>query len=305
MTKQFFLAISLFIFQLTMQAKPLSASQKPNDSSAISPAVLTVKLSSGVKMEYTEQGNKQGPTIIFLHGFTDSWHSFEQTLRLFPRQMHAMAISQRGHGNSSKPKSGYHPKDFAADVAALIKIKNLGSCILVGHSMGGIIAQQFALDYPHLTRALVLVSSDACFVDNPGFPEFGNEIMALKGDVDYAFAEAFQKSTVSQQIDTSLLKLFTSESMKVPLHVWKSAMKELMSVNYTNRLQFITVPVLILWGNKDLICSLTDQEKMKQELGNATLLVYDDTGHALHWEEEQRFTANVVHFIKGLPQPHK
>src|SRR5262245_26270659 len=88
------------------------------DSDAIDAAsvkVQTVKLSTGIELQYAERGNSQGTTIIFLHGLSDAWHSFEKVLDLLPEQFHLVAVSQRGHGNSSKPLTGYHPQDFAAD----------------------------------------------------------------------------------------------------------------------------------------------------------------------------------------------
>ena len=132
----------------------------------------SIELSTGVTLSYVEHGRTDGIPVIFLHGFTDSWHSFEYVLNKFPANLHAIAISQRGHGNSTKTARTDHTKYFAADVAAFIREKNLGPCIIVGHSLGGLITQQFALDYPELTKAIVIVNSEPSFTDNPGIPDF-------------------------------------------------------------------------------------------------------------------------------------
>jgi len=259
----------------------------------------SIKLSTGVELQYAEHGNKKGTTIIFLHGYTDSWHSFEKVLNLFPEQFHLVAISQRGHGNSSKPRTGYHPKDFAADVSAFIGQQNLGQCIVVGHSMGGLVAQQFAINYPHLLKALIIIDSDASFADNPGFPEFADEVMKLKG-IEYSYAEAFQKSTVSKPVDYLMMNLWINESMKVPLYVWKEAMRGIISVNCTTQLKSLSIPVLIFWGSNDSICLKPGQKRVIQNLKNAKLIVYDGTGHALHWEEPNRFVNDVTKFVNSL-----
>src|SRR5215471_762003 len=115
-----------------------------------------ITLSSGVELEYVECGDMNGPCIIFLHGYSDSWHSFENVVKLMPEKFHVIALSLRGHGNSSKPIKGYRAKDFAGDVLLFIKEKNLGACVIAGHSMGGWIAQQFAIDNPEFTKALIL-----------------------------------------------------------------------------------------------------------------------------------------------------
>ena len=61
-----------------------------------------IELPTGVTLSYVEHGNTDGLPVIFLHGFTDSWHSYEFVLDKFPTKFHAIAISQRGHGNSTK-----------------------------------------------------------------------------------------------------------------------------------------------------------------------------------------------------------
>ncbi len=158
--------------------------------------------------------------VIFVHGYTDSWRSFEKVMQLLPQEVYAISITLRGHGNSSKPATGYDPKTFAADIAAFITAKKLGPCILAGHSMGGLVVQQFAIDFPQLTRSIVIISSDASFADNPGVPEFMSEVMKLKDPVDYAFAEGFQKSTLAQPVDSIFIDQCIAESMKLPARVW-------------------------------------------------------------------------------------
>ena len=76
------------------------------------------------------------------------------------------AVTQRGHGNSSKPETGYAPADFARDVAAFLDAVGLDSAIVVGHSMGSVVAQRFAIDHPARVRALVL--EESAVVISPG-----------------------------------------------------------------------------------------------------------------------------------------
>jgi non-heme chloroperoxidase len=261
-----------------------------------------IKLSTNVKLEYAEQGDPSGPVVIFLHGYTDSWHSFESTLALLPNNIHAFAITQRGHGNSSKLLGGYHPRDFAADVATFIKEKNLGAAIITGHSMGGVVAQQFALDYPELTKAIVVICSDAAFKDNPGVPEFVQEIMKLNDPVSYQFANEFQKATCANPIDSDYYKLLVGESLKVPAHVWKAAANGFMDVDYSKALNNLTQPALLVWGDKDAFVSRADQDILLKNIKNATLLVYEGTGHALHWEEPKRFVADLTSFVDKVTE---
>ncbi|HTV21071.1 MAG TPA: alpha/beta fold hydrolase, partial [Polyangiaceae bacterium] len=71
------------------------------------PSLHRVQLSTGVELEYLEQGAPNGTPVVFLHGFTDSHRSFDRNLPSFPRRFHVFALDQRGHGNSSKPECCY------------------------------------------------------------------------------------------------------------------------------------------------------------------------------------------------------
>jgi pimeloyl-ACP methyl ester carboxylesterase len=257
-------------------------------------------LPNGVQLQYAEQGDADGEPVIFLHGITDSWHSFEKVLPLLPPSIYAIAISQRGHGDSDRPLAGYAPKDFAADVAGLMKTLKLKSAVIVGHSMGGMIAQQFALDYPPLTKAVVIISSAAYLKDNPGMPEFYDMVMKLNDPIDKAFMDGFQKATLAKPIDPAFFDLLVEESMKVPVQVFKAALAGLAEADYANELKKINPPVLLLWGSKDSFFSADNQQLLVKEIKNARLLNYEGTGHALHWEEPARFAADLLDFVNRL-----
>jgi pimeloyl-ACP methyl ester carboxylesterase len=254
-------------------------------------------LPNNIKLEYVEQGNADGLPVIFLHGLSDSWHSFETVLANLPASIHAFAISQRGHGDSEGPLEGYTPKDFASDVAAFMKEKNIRSAFIVGHSMGGVNAQQFALNYPHMLKGLILVDTDPAFKDNPGMPEFYQQSLQLEGSMDRVFMDEFQKSTLSRPIDSVYYELLVDEGMKVPLHVFKQAFTGLMEVNYSNDLKKIMAPVLIMWGEKDTMTPRQAQDQFIKEIRKAKMIVYENTGHALHWQEPKRFADHLVAFI--------
>jgi non-heme chloroperoxidase len=255
-----------------------------------------INLSTGVRLQYAEQGDLSGIPVIFLHGITDSWHSFESVFSHLPSSVHAFALSQRGHGDSERPSDGYTPKHFAADVAAFIKQRKLGKVFVVGHSMGGVHVQQFALDYPELTKGIVIIDADPVIKGNPGMPEFYQEVMKMGETISWAFMNDFQKATLSKPIDSAYYKLLVDEGTKVPARVFKSALTGLLDVDFSERLHEIKVPVLMFWGNKDSFFLFKGQEVLLNNIKNAKLVVYN-TGHALHWEEPEKFTADLLHFL--------
>ena len=277
----------------------------PHDEVADEPigtnlAIKTTRLPNGVDLQYAEQGIFTGTAVIFLHGLSDSWHSFESVLAALPHDIHAFALSMRGHGDSERPASGYTIKDFAADVAEFVKVQNLKSVYVVGHSMGGMVAQQFALDQPQLTKGMVLIDTDANFNDNPGMPEFFQQSLKLEGAIDKKFMDEFQKSTLSKPIDPDYYNLLVAEGMKMPAAAFKSAFAGMMRADFRDELKKIKVPVLIFWGDKDNMCSLRDEEQLLKGIANAKFMIYENTGHALHWEEPARFANDLSSFIRNV-----
>jgi pimeloyl-ACP methyl ester carboxylesterase len=305
MKKQIITAVLYFMITAShlvaqkMEGDPLSHAA-PNLMGSASSESKKIQLSSGVNLEYVEQGNAEGIPVILLHGYTDSWRSFEMVLPHLPASLHVFALTQRGHGNSAKPGSNYHPTDMAADIAAFMFEKKTGPAVIVGHSMGGIVAQQFALSYPALTKAVVLVSTAAAFNNNTGIPEFAAAVQQLTDPVPFEFADEFQKSTVTQKIDTGFYRVLVNESLKLPAATWQKVLEGLLSVDYTPQLNLIQQPTLILWGDRDNFCSRAHQGTLAGKIPNSLLIIYRQTGHALHWDAPGRFAGDLHSFINSI-----
>src|SRR5688572_10637627 len=135
-----------------------------------------VELPHGLTLPCVEQGDPRGLPVLFLHGVTDSWRSFEHMLPHLPYGIRALALSQRGHGDACRPAAGYRTRDFAADIAAFVETLDLGPCVVVGHSMGSTHALRFAIDHPHLVRGLVLAACFASYRSNPAVVDLCEQI---------------------------------------------------------------------------------------------------------------------------------
>ena len=262
--------------------------------------VQRISLSTGVVLEYVEKGDSAGLPVILLHGLCDSWKSFEPVLDKLPESIHAFSVTQRGHGESGKPAEGYTPADFAADVAAFIAEKRLGPVILVGHSMGGITALQFAVTYPSLLKALVVIDAEASFTDSPGAQEFYNEVMKLEGVIPREFMEGFQQSTLANPIDPHFYNTMVDEGIKTPVRVFQAALGAMLKVNLVSQLKEINCPALLIWGDKDAVCLQPGQELMAKEMKQAKLVVYEGIGHSPHWEKPDRVARHLRLFVKTL-----
>ena len=107
-----------------------------------------VTLASGLTLSYAQQGEAADPAVVLLPGPTDSWRSYQPVLARLPRGTYAVALSQRGHGDSDKPESGYRVEDFAADVVPLLDAGGIERAVLAGHSGSCLVARRVALDHP-------------------------------------------------------------------------------------------------------------------------------------------------------------
>src|SRR5262245_14248399 len=140
----------------------------------------SVRLPNGVTLRYIEQGPADRAPVILLHGYSDSALSYGPVLAHLPNWVRAIAVSLRGHGNSDKPADGYHPRDLAADVAEFMQLRKIRSAVLAGHSMGTMVAQCFALDYPQQTRALVLAGALGRLRENAQVVEMADQLNAME-----------------------------------------------------------------------------------------------------------------------------
>src|SRR5262245_18845983 len=130
------------------------------------------RVSDELLLDYAGQGRPWDVPIIMLHGYTDSRRSFDPVMCRLPISVHAITISQRGHGDSERPEEGYSARDFATDLVQFMNRLRISEAVIVGHSMGATAAQRFAIDYPERTRGLVLAASFFSFKNNPAVLEF-------------------------------------------------------------------------------------------------------------------------------------
>lgn len=264
-----------------------------------SPAVKSVQLKEGPRLEYVEQGDPNGIPVVLLHGYTDSWHSYERVLPHLPRRLRVFAVSQRGHGDSDRPQDGYLAQDFARDAARFLDAVGVQSAFIVGHSMGSRNAMRFAIDYPDRTRGLVLVGAFVPGPPNAGVKAFWDTSLSkLTDPVDPAFVRQFQKDTLAQPIPPEYVETVVSESLKLPARVWKSAFEGFMTADFASDLPKITARTLIVWGAKDTFAPKADQDALTSAIKGATLIVYPNAGHGVHWEEPERFAKDLVAFIR-------
>jgi pimeloyl-ACP methyl ester carboxylesterase len=237
--------------------------------------------------------------LVFLHGVTDSWHSFERILPLLPPSVRAFAISQRGHGDSSRPENGYLLSDMSRDLRAFMDAVGLQRAVIAGHSMGAMVAQRFVVDHPERVSALVLMGAFSTLFHDPGMIDFYQSAIApLTDPIEAAFAREWQQSTLARAMPEDHLDTVVAETLKVPARVWHAAFKGFLETpDFSAELARVTVPALILWGDQDTYALRASQDRLRSVIPGAKLLVYEGNGHALHWEDPVRFTSDLASFL--------
>jgi non-heme chloroperoxidase len=260
-----------------------------------------VKLKSGITLHVVAQGDAAGPKVVLLHGVGDSWHSWDLVLPSLPAKYRVYAVSLRGHGLSDKPATGFSRKEMAQDVSDLIAEQDMTGVCLVGHSLGSFVAQEVAAnDGGRRITRLVLVGS------GPGGPrkeetpsELSQMFASIKDPVPEEFARDFQAGTAWKPLPPLFLETMIGEVLRVPARVWNELGRDFGTGSEPGpRLARIKAKTLLLWGDKDAMLTRADQDGLLAGIAGARLIVYPDTGHALHWEEPQRFARDLLQFLE-------
>ena len=258
-------------------------------------------LPNQVTLSYVDRGDREAPAVVLLHGLTDSWRSFEQVLPHLPASLRVIAPSQRGHGDSDKPETGYRMQDFASDLALLLDALDVQRAVIVGHSSHGLVAQRFAIDHPERTLAIVLEASFATLRGNQDLDEFvKSTISHLTDPIDRGFVRGFQEGTFTKAVPQSFIDAAVRDTLKVPAHVWHAAFDGLLQEDHTAELGSIEAPTLIVWGDHDALIERDRQDHLLSGIPNSSIIVYEGVGHSPHWEEPERFAADLVTFVRRV-----
>ena len=254
----------------------------------------------GVRLEYVESGDPGGPPVVLLHGVTDSWRSFEDVLAHIPASIRAIAVSQRGHGESSRPETGYRIDDMADDLLGLMDALGLPAAILVGHSMGSFVVQRFAADHPQRTRGVVLMGSAPGMHTNIAVREMVAALDAMADPINPAFVREFQASTLARPVDPALFHAVVAESLKVPVRVWRETFRGFLEVDHAALIGRIRSPALVAWGSCDTVFGAVEQFALRDGIAGARLVTYAGGGHGFHWEDAATFAADLTAFCREV-----
>jgi len=255
-----------------------------------------------------------GRPVMLVHGFTGAKEDFTDFLEpLAERGWHAVAPDLRGHGASDHPgdEESYSLAIMAADLLALADALGWGSFVLLGHSMGGMIAQQLLLAHPERVRALVLMDTThgpidwvepdtrelaAAVVREQGIPAL-MEALKLLRDEDPLMTPAFlrllhDKPGYSEFCDAKLLA--SAPAMWLAM---SNAM--LTQPDRLDRLEYVDVPTLVIVGEQD-IPFVAHGERMAKMIPGARLAIIPDAGHSPQFENTTAWWEALSSFLEDV-----
>jgi pimeloyl-ACP methyl ester carboxylesterase len=258
------------------------------------------RLATGVRLSYAVRGDPAGPAVILLHGYGDSWFSFSPILPLLPATYRVYALDQRGHGGSDQPASGYHMADMAADVVAFMDARRIPSAVVVGHSLGTFVAQYVARAAPDRIRGLVLIAGAPSMRYLAGVGELAAVVASLQDSVPREFIREFQASTVHKPVPAPFMARVIEESGKLQPHAWRGIMEASLASAPVRAGSGVTIPTLLLRGDRDAVFPREAQDSLLAMIPGASLRVYPETGHAVHWERPQETADDITAFLARL-----
>lgn len=258
------------------------------------PTVAAVAISTGVTLSYAAREGSE-PTVVFVPGPTDSWRSYRPVLGRLPSSVRAIAVSQRGHGDSDMPQTGYRVEDFAGDVVAFLDALGIERAVIAGHSGSCLVARRVSLDHPDRVAGLVLEASPTTLKGDANLDRFIDTVVSTLTDpIDPAFARSFVTDTSSDDLPTGLVDELAAELPKVPAGVWKQTFAALQTYDDMADLERISVPTLLVWGDADDLVTRAMQDALVERIRNAKLRIYEGVGHTPRWEDPTRFVGDVA-----------
>jgi len=258
---------------------------------------------NGVRVNYEVAG--EGKAVVLIHGYTGSSQDWSNQMSALSPTYRVITVDLRGHGKSSAPsrEMDYSIELFVEDVHSILNHLNIEKCCLVGHSLGGFIALEFALKYPELLAGLVLVDTSSGDWDRP------TEYAELRAKLDelaraQGMEAAFNYDAANNPLRIERFKrhpeLRETSRRKVLMtsvdgYIYTArAMGQWKSV--TGRLSEIKVPTCIFWGEEDTPF-LEASRTLRDQITDAELITVKGSGHSPHEESSQVFNEKLVSFL--------
>lgn len=263
-----------------------------------------------------------GPVVLLIHGMAGSSRSWLDVMSILVRDHTVLAPDLLGHGESAKPLGDYSLGAQASGLRdLLVGVLGIERATVVGQSLGGGVAMQFAYQYPELCERLVLAGSGGLgrevtwvlrLLSLPG-AELLLPLVCRRGAVDFGnelggfFVDRGLRAPPIAEMWRAYSSLADPETRRAFLRTVRAVIDSGgQSVSANDRLYLTSaVPTLILWGARDDIIPVEHAHATAERIAGSRLEIFEKAGHFLHVEQPARFAAVLAEFIEETtPAPY-
>jgi pimeloyl-ACP methyl ester carboxylesterase len=260
------------------------------DLNAFDTLKKNVALSDGVSLAYVPMGDPAGRAVVLIHGYTDSARDWVPLVPHLSSRFRLLLVDLRGHGRSDKPECCYTRWDFAYDVKLLLDALGVERADLVGHSLGSLIVQSFAENWPERARRVVLISSSGG--PRAGSPphkaayDYASQIRQLREPLDPDSPFMIEWWASPTPVDEDFIRRERRDAAAIPLRVWLAVLDQgLVYEDLQRTLPRLKAPALLIWGAKDPIMEEEVRQTLREALPQAQVKVFPGLGHNPIWED--------------------
>ena len=280
----------------------------------VAPPSLQFRTIHGYRRAFRVAGS--GPAILMIHGVGDNSTTWETVHAQLAQRFTVIAPDLLGHGESDKPRADYSLAAFANGMRDLLAVLGIDRVTIVGHSLGGGIAMQFAYQYPHMVDRIVLVSSGGVTKDvTPALRvaalPMGTEalgMLRLPGALPalQAVGRVVEKKLGSTKFGRDLpdaIRLFEGLQKPGALSAFARTLRSVVD----GRGQFVTmldrsylmqsIPLQLIWGEDDLVIPASHAQIAHEAIPGSRLEIFENSGHMPFHDHPARFVEVVERFI--------
>ncbi|HSS24649.1 MAG TPA: alpha/beta hydrolase [Mycobacterium sp.] len=268
----------------------------------------------GYKRAYRIAGS--GPAILLIHGIGDNSTTWEGIHAKLAQRFTVIAPDLLGHGKSDKPRADYSVAAYANGMRDLLSVLDIERVTIVGHSLGGGVAMQFAYQFPQLVERLILVSAggvtkDVNFVLRLASLPMGSEAIALLRLPLVLAAVQIAGKIAGKAIGTTALGHDLPNMLRVlndlPEPTASAAFSRTLRAVVDWRGQIVTmldrcylteaIPVQIIWGTRDAVVPVRHAKMAHAAMPGSRLEIFEGSGHFPFHDDPARFIDIVQRFI--------
>jgi pimeloyl-ACP methyl ester carboxylesterase len=259
-----------------------------------------------INLEYFTEGS--GPPLLLIMGFAGSAHSWgEPFLKVLSQHFTVTRFSNRGTGDSDKPQDQTTVRMMADDAVALLDTLGIQKTHIVGISMGGMIAQEIAINYPERVNGLVLgctavgapkmIAADAATMQSMAF----DPSLPVQDIIRKSWYALVSDGFVTSGHDFLEGMIVSLMGHPTPMD---TIMKQVMAIggfSSVDRGKAITAPTLVIHGDADRLIPPANGDNVHAEIGGSALRVMPGLGHMFFWEKPEESARIITEFLSKVP----